>query len=81
MSDKIFLIKWAPMVYGRYWKKNLARHFSYNIRTITNWMNGASSMPRVVALLLEIYCRYGYRYDAEKNIVTQERKNKHGQRL
>lgn len=68
---KKYFLKYAPVVYGRYWKTNVGIHLNYNGRSIRNWIKGAQSPAQEVILLLEVYMRHGYRYRREENVCVR----------
>lgn len=73
---QIHLKKFAPIIYGRYWKTDVAKHLQFNYRSITNWVNGACEVPREIILLLAVYARHGYRYNRKTNKCEYKRNAK-----
>lgn len=65
----------CPLIYGRYWKTNVALHLDYTARTITNWISGKTSPSKEVLLLFQLYGAHGYRYDRKTNQCSRK---KHG---
>lgn len=71
-------LKYAPFLFGRYWKTNMARYFKKYPNTISNWVNGYTEIPMEVIHFLQICDEAKLFYDRKTNTM---RKKKYGKSI
>lgn len=70
---RLFL-KWAPEIYGKFWRTHLPRHWQLSRRTVSKWANGHAEIDFKALLLLSLYRKLGQIYDRESNTVGKAKR-------
>lgn len=64
-----YFLKTAPIMFGRYWKTNVARYFQRAQNTVSNWRNSKTPVPSTIIELIRLYSEKGGRYDPATNTI------------
>lgn len=73
---KIFFLKNAPIIFGRYWKTHAALGLKKGKSTITNWRMGRTPVPELVIILMQAYIEQNLFYDASAKSMKLKKNGK-----
>ena len=66
------VLQLAPLIYGRYWRTDMATHLGVSPRTVFSWSRPECNIPHVVMVGLEGCKSHNLIYDRKKKIMRRK---------